>query len=330
MGRNPPERADPRTLLDGVRAVVSLAVNHWLPAPPFEDEGRYGRVARYAWGRDYHDVVIPRLRLLADALAERLGSTGKTKVACDHSPYLERAAAARAGLGFIGKNTCLLLPRRGSWYFLAEILLDVELPPTPATTDDHCGTCTQCLVDCPTDAFPAPFVLDARRCISYLTIEHRGPIPHALREAMGPWVFGCDVCQDVCPFNRFASPTDWPELAPEAGVGPRLDLRDVLGIDDDQAFRERFRDTPLLRPKRRGLLRNAAVAARNVGAEDAVPALARRVREDPEPLVRGHALWALFGLAPRVAGDLADGLRLTDPDPDVRAEAERGLGGESG
>jgi len=299
MVRNPPERAEPATLLSTVRSVVTLAVNHRAPAPAFAAEARYGRVARYAWGRDYHDVVIPRLEAVGEALVGRVPGATRFAVACDHSPLLERAAAARAGLGFFGKNTCLILPRKGSWHLLGEVLLDAALPPTPTPRhEQHCGTCTRCLDDCPTDAFVAPFVLDARRCISYLTIEHRGPIPEALRPRLGAWVFGCDDCQEVCPFNRHAAPSSWPEFAPDAGAGPRLDLAEVLSIRTDEEFRARFAGTPLLRPKRRGLLRNAAVVARNVGALAAVPALEARLHEDEDPLVREHARWALEGLAP--------------------------------
>lgn len=329
MVRNPPERADPRTLLDTVQSVVTVAVDHHVPAAPFEAEARYGRVARYAWGRDYHDVVIPRLRALAAALVDVVPCATHSSVACDHSPLLERAAAARAGLGFVGKNTCLLLPRRGSWVFLGEILLDAELEPTPPSPQDHCGTCTRCLDDCPTDTFPAPYVLDARRCVSYLTIEHRGVLPRDLRPRMGPWVFGCDVCQDVCPFNRFAPDDPWPELRPDAGAGPRLDLADLLALRDDDAFRARFAGTPLLRPKRRGLLRNAAVAAANVEATRAVPALVACVEDDAEPLVRGHALWALGRLDPSRARPLAERVRAADPDPDVVTEARCLLDGDA-
>jgi len=321
MTRNPPERADARTLLATVRSIVTVAVDYRVPAPDFAAEGRYGRIARYAWGRDYHDVVIPRLRALGADLLGAVDGATRTAVACDHSPILERAAAARAGLGFAGKNTCLLLPRRGSWVFLAEILIDAELEPTPPAQQDHCGTCVRCLDDCPTDAFPAPYVLDARRCISYLTIEHRGVLPRDLRPRLGAWVFGCDVCQDVCPFNRFAPAADWPELAPEAGAGTRLDLVEVLSIREDAAFRNRFAGSPLLRPKRLGLLRNAAVAAANIGATAAVPVLAACVEDDPEPLVRAHALWALGRLDPARGRALAERALAHDADEDVQTEA---------
>ena len=325
MGRDPPQRADPRTLHKSVRSVISVAVNHYVPQSPFEADARFGRVARYAWGRDYHDVVLPRLKAFAEALRAPLGAN-KVRAACDYSPFLERAAAARGGIGFFGKNTCLLLPRKGSWYFLGEVLLDVELPTTEGGTDDHCGTCRDCLVACPTDAFPEAFTLDARRCISYLTIEHAGSIPRDLRSRMGPWVFGCDVCQDVCPFNRFAAPAPWPEFDPAEGVGMRLDLADVLGIRTDGAFEKRFVGTPLLRPGRAGLLRNAAIAAANVRAEHALPILAHCL-EDPEGVIREHALWALAQLDPAAGRAHATKLRSRDPSDDVQAEAEAILGG---
>ena len=321
LSRDPPQRADPRTLHKDVRSVISVAVNYWHDAPAFEDEARFGRVARYAWGRDYHDLVLPRLDALGSELVDRLPGARKARSACDYSPFLERAAAVRSGLGFFGKNTCLLMPRKGSWFFLGELLLDVELPGTTPDGVDHCGTCTDCLGACPTDAFPAPFVLDANRCISYLTIEHRGFIPEALREDMGAWVFGCDVCQDVCPFNRWAAPAPWPELGPEHGVGPRLDLGDVLALDDQAAFEARFADTPLLRPKRVGLVRNAAIAARNVGADHLVPRLETLAVDDAEAVVRGTALWSLYGLDGIRARRAAERL-VKDEDAAVRAEAE--------
>lgn len=294
MTRNPPERADPRTLQKTVRTVVSVAVNHYGRAPAFEHEGRYGRVARYAWGRDYHDVVLPRLRSLARELGEAFG--GRARAACDHSPILERAFAARAGLGFFGKNTCLIRPRSGSWFFLGELILEAELPEMGTATTDHCGTCTACLDLCPTDAFPAAFELDARRCISYLTIEHRGAIPLELRERIGAWLFGCDICQEVCPFNRFAEPASWPEFAADAGVGPRIDLEELLSIPSDEAFASRYAGTPLARPGRVGLQRNAAVVAANIGATHLVDRLDDLAGAHAQGLLGEHARWALTRL----------------------------------
>jgi epoxyqueuosine reductase len=240
----------------------------------------------------------------------------------DAVPLLERAVAARAGLGFFGKNTNLLQPRAGSWFFLSEILLDIELPPQPGPPGSvSCGTCTRCIDACPTSAFAAPFVLDSRRCISYLTIENKEEIPRELREGVGEWIFGCDVCQDVCPFNRFSSETSWRELRPEAGAGPRIDVAALLSISTDEEFRARYHGTPLLRPKRRGLLRNAAVVAANIGSSRAVPSLADRIATDPEPLIRGHALWALGRLDQGLARRQAQHALQHDPAAFVRSEA---------
>ncbi len=324
MTREPPQRADPRTLLKRVRSVVSVAVPYGAPAPRFEAEGRFGRVARYAWGRDYHDVLLPRLEALAKDLARLLGA-GRTKVACDHSPILERAFAEQGGLGFLGKNTCLIRPGSGSWFLLGEVLLDVEAPAPPAGrpiagSEGGCGACRRCLVACPTQAFVGPFELDARRCISYWTIETRAPLPRDLRERFGAWVFGCDDCQDICPYNGLDPLERWPDLAPEAGVGQRLDLVETLSLADDATFQARFRGTPLLRPGRAGLLRSAAVAARNVGATCAWEVLVERLRHDPVPVVRSHALWALSGLDAARARPFVEAAGR-DPAPEVREEA---------
>ena len=315
----------PDALLPGALSVVTVAVEHATDAPPPVPDGRSGRGARYAWGLDYHVVVGDRLEALARRFEARVGRGVRARALVDGAPLLERAVAVRAGLGFVGKNTLVIRPGRGSWALLGELLVDVALAPTGPGPGGTCGACVRCLDACPTAAFDEAFMLDARRCISYLTIEHRGAIPVELRPRLGPWVFGCDVCQEVCPFNRAARPAPWPELRPEAGVGPALDLVATLALDTDEAFRARFRGTPLLRPKRRGLLRNAAVVARNVGATAAVPALDDRVRFDPEPLVREHALWALAGLDAAVARRAADWALAVDPDDDVRAEALRTL-----
>jgi epoxyqueuosine reductase len=341
MTRKTELHANPASLVPSAQSLITLAINYYVSAPAFRHESRYGRVARYAWGRDYHDVVKPRLIALA-AEIEKIASR-KLSARCfvDAVPLLERAAAARAGVGFFGKNTNLLQPENGSWYFLSEILVDLDLPPDRFETKVSCGSCHRCIDACPTDAFAAPYRLDSRRCISYLTIENKGAIPRDLRHLMGEWVFGCDACQEmipksiargplprivrgqselVCPFNSFAKDTAWRELHPDAGVGPKLDLIEVLSIETDEEFRARFKGTPLTRPKRRGLLRNAAAVARNVGCTAAVPALAERIEHDPEPLVRGHALWAIAHLDAHRAARLIE-RALTDPDPLVRDEA---------
>jgi epoxyqueuosine reductase len=320
--------AEPRRLAPAALSLVSLAVDYDARPLPFDDEGRFGRVARYAWGRDYHDVVRARAEALLARIAAIEGRPVRGRAFSDAVPLLERAAAARAGIGFVGKNTNLLRPARegGSWFFLAEVLVDVELPETPPPGGPSCGTCRRCLDACPTGAFEGPYRLDARRCISYLTIECKGAIPEAIRPCLGAWVFGCDDCQDVCPFNRLPRGDAWPELRAEAGPGPRLDLVETLSIGDDVEFRARFSGTALLRPRRRGLLRNAAVAAANVGCEAAVPALSERVERDPEPLVRSHALWALARLDARAARRAAERARR-DPDPDVAAAARAAAAG---
>ena len=322
MTRRPELHAHPRALIPYAQSLITLAVNHYSSATAFKHENRYGRVARYAWGLDYHDVVKPRLHALVRKIEHVAARPVHARCFVDAVPLLERAVAARAGLGFFGKNTNLLQPRSGSWFFLSEILLDLELPPDDHEIKVSCGTCHRCIDACPTDAFAGPYRLDSRRCISYLTIENKGAIPRELRAAVGEWIFGCDVCQDVCPFNRFASDTAWPEFRPEAGVGPRLDLAQLLSIRTDNEFRERFRATPLTRPKRRGLLRNAAVVAANVGATSVVPALIACIENDPEPLIRSHALWALARLDPGRGFPLTERALRYDADPTVREEAK--------
>jgi epoxyqueuosine reductase len=222
----------------------------------------------------------------------------------DTAPLLERDYARRAGLGWFGKNTMLLNRRHGSYFFLGALLVDVELAPDAPHETNHCGTCTACLDACPTDAFPAPGVLDARRCVSYLTIELRGPVPEELREGLGDWVFGCDVCQEVCPWNRKAAPGAEPALAPRPDL-VALDLEEVLGLSEEE-YRRRFAGTALTRPRRAGLLRNAALALGNTGGPEALPAL-RRAMDDAEPLVREAAAWAVGRIEARWDGGDADG-----------------------
>ncbi|HEX5736050.1 MAG TPA: tRNA epoxyqueuosine(34) reductase QueG [Blastocatellia bacterium] len=341
MTRRPELHSRPKLLVPQAVSLITLGVNYYAPARAFRHEQRYGRVARYAWGLDYHDVVKPRLARLAERIEAIAGRPLRSRQFVDAVPLLERAVAARAGVGFFGKNTNLLQPHQGSWFFLAEILIELELESEDRNEQINCGTCSRCLDACPTDAFAGPYRLDSRRCISYLTIENKGAIPRELRRGLKEWIFGCDVCQEmrpdstkrgslpvivrgqsesVCPFNRFAKETAWKEFHPEAGVGPRLDLVEVLSISTDQEFRTRFKGTALTRPKRRGLLRNAAVVAANIDCAAAVPALIERVERDPEPLIRSHALWALAQLDPHKATPLIEN-SLNDPDQQVQEEA---------
>jgi epoxyqueuosine reductase len=325
MTRRPELNAHPRVLVPYSQSLITLAIDYYAAASPAEHEHRFGRVARYAWGRDYHDVVGPRLRALVGGIEKIAGQEIRARCFVDAVPLLERAAAARAGLGFFGKNTNLLQPTKGSWFFLSEILLDLDLPADDRVVKVSCGSCRRCIDACPTNAFPNPYVLDSGKCISYLTIENKGAIPVDIRASIGDWVFGCDVCQEVCPFNRFAGDTRWPELRAEAGVGPRLELVEVLSISTDAEFRERFRGTALLRPKRRGLLRNSAVVAANVEATATVPMLIERIETDNEPLIRSHCLWALSKLDVNRAKPIAERMVKADPDAMAREEAHRVL-----
>jgi epoxyqueuosine reductase len=250
-----PERIDPRRVLADARSVVTVALNYFQGEA---EDVSWNPVARYAWGRDYHDVMTPRLEALARFIGEAAGAGGKCYV--DTGPLLERDLAARAGLGWVGKNTMLLNPALGSWFFIGVILTTAALvhgQPLP----DRCGTCRACLDACPTDAFAAPYVLDARRCISYLTIEHRGDIEPALAAKMGDWQFGCDICQDVCPWNRRAPVTRETAFRPTAAYPGAAEVAAM----DDATFQARFAGTPLTRPKARGMRRNAAIALGNTG-----------------------------------------------------------------
>lgn len=256
-------REDPTRILPGVRAVVCVAVNYYpgeRPDPP-ADAGPIGRVSRYAWGVDYHDWMLPRLEELAAFLRERTGGAARHRAYTDTGPLLERALAAQAGLGFIGRNTCLIHPQFGSWLFLGEILVDVDLPFTGPPMPPRCGTCTRCLDACPTGALVAPYVLDARRCISYLTIEFGGDIPPDMKARLGDWVYGCDVCQEVCPWGRFAHPTavaDFRSASPERTAPP---LADLLSLDEE-TFRWRFGGSPIARIGLKRLHRNARALLR--------------------------------------------------------------------
>ncbi len=307
---------DPNRVLDGVRTVLMLAVDYRTaePAPATAGEGR---VACYAWGGiDYHDPVHDRLRVLADLLRSRVPDA-RVRGVVDTAPLAEREFAQLAGLGWIGKHTLVINRDRGSWFFLAALLTDVALVCDAPHEADHCGTCRACLDACPTQAFPQPHVLDASRCISYLTIELREAIPAELRMQMGDWLFGCDVCQEVCPWNNRA------ELSREAGFVPLpknnpVDLAALFDLDDD-AFRRRFRHTPLWRPNRRGLLRNAAILLGNRPAAAALPALVTGLN-DEEVLVRGACAWALGNYSDPAARDALSARQAIEADLDVRAE----------
>ncbi len=291
MQRHEDARRHPGSILPEVRSVVMVAMNYKGEGErgKREEQENSGRVAQYAQGTDYHDVLRERLnQLLAWVQEQAPGCRGRGVV--DTAPLLERDFARRAGLGWFGKNTMLLNKCLGSFFFLGALLLDIELTPDPPHETRHCGSCTACLDACPTQAFVGPGLLDARRCISYLTIELRSQVPEALRPQLGDWLFGCDVCQDVCPWNRKAPAGREPALRPRP-EREAVDAVELLGLSEE-AFRRRFRGTALMRAKRRGLLRNAALVLGNTGNAQALPVL-RRALEDPEPLVREAAQWAI-------------------------------------
>lgn len=348
--RNRERRADPRRILPECQSIVVLAVRYFAPPPLPAAWGRHtpadgspssgaappgeirkkdnptasltGRVAAYAWGADYHDVLVERLQALVAFIEEQVGHPVPHRLYTDTGPVLERDLAQRAGLGWIGKNAMLIHPRLGSYLLLAEILLGLPLEADAPFPTDHCGSCTRCLEACPTQAIRPGRTVDANRCLSYLTIEHRGPTPETLRPGMGDWVFGCDVCQQVCPWNRRAPQAGDAAFAPRPDV-PRPDLLADLQLTPE-AFSRKFRGSPVKRAKRRGYLRNIAVALGNLADPEAVPAL-RQALQDPEPLVRGHAAWALGRIGTSQARAALEAALPVEDDPEVQAELRRAL-----
>jgi epoxyqueuosine reductase len=305
-------RTDLRALLASARSLVVVALAYER-ADPDGLVGLRGKIARYARGEDYHLVMRDKLVALAERLARELGRPVASRPCVDSAPVLEREWAERGGLGFIAKNTMLIAPGLGSYVVLGELLVDVDLAPTAPDTPPkpRCGSCTACLDACPTRAFVDAYVLDARRCISYLTIEHQGAIPRELRPAIGTWVFGCDVCQEVCPFNAGAAEPADPLLRPRTPEHALPDLIALAGKGANQ-LRQLVRRTAMRRVSRESLLRNVAVALGNTGSRDAIPAL-HGLLAHRSPIVRGHAVWALRRLGADLSG-------FTDDDPFVRSE----------
>lgn len=289
--RSRERRADPRLILPECKSVLVLAVPYSPPLPAGEGpEVRTGRIAAYAQGDDYHEALPPRLEAIVQFIEAQVGHPVANRWYTDTGPILERDLAQRAGLGWIGKNTCLINPQHGSYFLLAEIFLDLELEPDAPFTTDQCGTCTRCIDACPTDCILPDRTIDAGRCISYLTIELKDNIPTELRSQMGAWIFGCDICQSVCPWNRFAT-SNGDEGLNQHPVANQPQLIRELDIAPAE-FNRRFKHSPIRRAKRRGYLRNVAVALGNKGTPDDVPKLEKALN-DPEPLVREHAAWAI-------------------------------------
>ena len=315
-------RGDPRVLWPQVRSIVMLGLNYAPDADPLEILSRRdrGAISVYAQGDDYHEVIKPRLTAVARLLVAAAG--GDAKVFVDTAPVMEKPLAAAAGLGWQGKHTNLVSRDFGSWLFLGAIFTTLDLPPD-LPERDHCGTCQACLDICPTAAFPAPYRLDARRCISYLTIEHKGPIPRAVRPLMGNRIYGCDDCLAVCPWNKFA------KIGREAKLAAREDLRAPhlaeLARLDDRAFRERFARSPIKRTGRDRFVRNVLIAIGNSGDATLAQVAEERIA-DPAPVVRGAAIWALQRLAPRRLALIAAAHRSRETDPLVGREWSAALG----
>lgn len=332
LRRHLPLREQPASLLEGAQSVIMLATNYAADKPATTVAAR-GKVARYAWGEDYHDLLRERLNKLATWLEKQVPGC-RTRGVVDSAPLSERELAARAGLGWFGKNTMLIDPEAGSYFFLSGLLATIPLPIDLPLEIDHCGTCTACLDACPTDAFPEPRVLDANRCLSSLTIEDHGPIDPSLRSGFGTWVFGCDICQEVCPWNRHAPGTAEPALRSRLESGT-LSLIDLLNLDEP-AFRTLFRGSPILRAKRRGLLRSAAIALGNHPAPETAGldnlAALKQALADDEPVVRGAAAWSLGQWRQR-SEQFAESIVLLlqtrmaiEEDPTVHAELVAALG----
>ena len=311
----------PELLLEGARSIISLGTSYNTGSPTPGRPGLTGKVARYAWGDDYHDVIKSKLRQLAADLSDIAGREVRTRVFVDDGPMNDRAAAERAGVGWFGKNTNILTRSHGSWVFLSQVVTDLDLEPDEPLAKT-CGDCVICIDDCPTGAIVAPYVIDNRRCISFLTIELRGSIPRELRPLVGDWVFGCDICQDVCPVNRKAAESLEPAFRQRHDFGAPA-LIPLLDIDDE-GFRERFRKSPIKRAKRVGLQRNVCVALGNIGDVGAVPPLAGALKSQ-DAVVREHAAWALGRIGGPEAVDALSAALDVEGDPAVRREVELSL-----
>jgi epoxyqueuosine reductase len=313
-------RADPRQILPDCKSILALACNYAPQERGLGAEVGPG-IAAYARGEDYHDVLLARMQSLVAYIEDRAGRPVSHRIYTDTGPVMERELAQRAGLGWIGKNTCLIHPKLGSMLFLAEILLGIELEVDPPFNYDHCGTCTLCMEACPTSCILEDRTLDARRCISYLTIEHRGPIPEELRDQVEGWVFGCDICQQVCPWNvRFAAPNRDPAFQARAFLSDPT-LEDFLSLDPDR-YQSALKGSPLKRAKRQGLVRNAAIAAGSLRDTRQIPALIQVIRGEPDPIAREHAAWALG----RIGGEEARAALLDALQEERDAQMKGALG----
>ncbi len=317
-------RAYPGRILPECRSVLVLGMGYPANRPEEQRSSELvGKVAAYAWGEDYHDTFARRLPELVRFIEGRVGQPVENRWYSDTGPLLEGELAQRAGLGWIGTNTCLINPNKGSYILLGEILLGIDLAPDQPYAIDRCGNCQRCIEACPTGCILPDRTLDARRCISYLTIELKGMIAAELRPLMGSWVFGCDICQQVCPWNRFA-PIKGDQAYGPSIIGPTVALLDEITLSE-QDFRRKYRHSPIWRAKRRGYLRNLAVALGNSGNLEAIPALEQALVGDPEPLVRAHTAWALGEIGGAGARRSLELAVKAESEPLVRQEIDAAL-----
>jgi len=322
MKRTEALRREPRELVPWAASIISVGLNYYnaFARPPLTSATK-GWISRYAWGDDYHDLIKAKLASLLERISQLADAPVQGRAFVDSAPVLERDFAGVAGLGWIGKNTPLISPKKGSWFFLGELFVDLPLA-YDRPIRDRCGKCDLCLKACPTNAFVGPYILDARRCISYLTIELKGWMPRHLRPLVGNHIFGCDICQEVCPYNVKARETAENTFGPRAGLyAPQL--LPLLSLSAEE-FRQRFRGSPILRAKRRGFLRNVAVALGNIGSVEAVPALIHAL-DDDEPMVRGHVAWALGQLGSASAVEALQRRLQLETDPEVRVEIDAAI-----
>ena len=317
-------RADPRLILPECESILVLGTNYLPKATSTNPESVPAQIAAYAQGEDYHDVLVQRLKVLVSYVEEVLQKPVPNRIYTDTGPILERELAQRAGLGWIGKNTCLINPKLGSYILLAEVFFGISLQFDAPFVEDRCGACSRCIDACPTSCIRPDRTIDARQCLSYLTIEEKGAIPSHLRPAIGDWLFGCDVCQQVCPWNiRFAKPAEDTAFQPRPFL-EEPDPKPILELTQER-WQDNLHGSPLLRPKRRGLIRNAAVVAANTGDVAAIPQLADLLHHDKEHLIRSHAAWALGQMGDERSKALLEDAWDKETEPDVRAEIEAAL-----
>ncbi len=301
------------------KSVIVLGVNYYSSDKSQDTSHKIsGRVARYAWGKDYHEVIRQKHETLIEKIRETVGNNFRAKSCVDIQPIPERFAAQQSGLGFVGKNTVLLNQKFGPWLFLSELITNLELDEDLADQGD-CGTCSRCQKACPTGALDEDYKMDARRCIAYLTIEHKGAIPTEFRPHVKDWIFGCDDCLTSCPFTAKSKKTSWKEFEPDSGFGPSLEIKELFEIRSNSDYEKKFKGTALLRASRKQMLRNACLVLGNSGSPEALPYL-EKAMQDPAPLVRSHAAWGIGRIGGEKAQQVLKEYFAKETDPTVKAE----------